>query len=243
MFDTQRPILGVIGGLGPIATTHFMELTIRMTAARTDQENLDMIVYSFPSIPDRTDFILGRSQETPLPGMLSCGQALAAQGACCIAIPCFTAHYFYRELEAGIPVPIVNGIAETVRHLRENGITHAGIMATDGTIRTGLFRHALEDAGIVPVLPSPDRQADVMHLIYRNIKAGLPAEMDRFHAVGNELKNSGAQAIILGCTELSLIKRDNAIGPGYLDAMEVLARQSLARCGMPIKEEYACLIT
>lgn len=243
MNEQKKPVLGVIGGLGPIATAHFMELVIRMTDAATDQEHLDMIVYSFPSIPDRTGYILDQTQPSPLPPMIEIGQKLARQGADHIAIPCLTAHYFYEELTAGIPVSIINGIGETVRHLKENGVTRVGIMATDGTIRTGLFRRELERQGITPIIPSAQRQRDVMHLIYANIKANLPAEMDRFAAVSRELRENGAEAIILGCTELSLIKRDEKIGPGFIDAMEVLAQQSVLRCGGILKPEYRSLIT
>ena len=243
MSKSQRKILGVLGGLGPIATAYFLELTVRMTEADVDQQNLDMIIYNFPSIPDRTGYILDSTAESPLPGMLRVGNALSRQGVSYIAIPCFTAHYFYDELTAGIPAPIIHGIRETALHLKENGITTAGLMATDGTVVSGVFTQELLAAGITPVLPSKGRQADVMHLIYRNIKAGTPPEMDRFRAVEQELKDNGAQAIILGCTELSLIKRDCSIGPGFLDAMEVLARRSVELCGGKLKEEYRCLIS
>lgn len=239
----KKKILGVIGGLGPLATARFMELVVEMTDTATEQENLDMIIYNFPSIPDRTGYILGSNLRSPLPGLLSAGRALARDGASQIAIPCVTAHYFYEELSAAIQAPIINGIKETVAHLKANGITAAGIMATDGTIVSGLFTKALLDADIRPVLPSAQRQADVMHLIYRNIKAGKPAELERFRAVQAELLEHNAQAIILGCTELSLIKRDYAIGTGFLDAMEVLAQQAVLRCGKPLKQEYRCLIT
>lgn len=238
----KKQILGVIGGLGPIATAHFMELVISMTDAESDQENVDMIVYNFPSIPDRTGYILGSNLKSPLPGMLSVGRALARQGASFVAIPCVTAHYFFRELEGGIPVPVLNGVSETVRLLKERGIKKVGIMATDGTIRSRLLAKELDDAGIIPVIPSRERQADVMHLIYENVKAGKPVEMDRFHRVQQELTDCGAEVIILGCTELSLIKRDQTIGPGFLDIMEVLARQSILRCGKQLKAEYRELI-
>ena len=140
---SEKKLLGVLGGMGPIATAYFMELVIRMTDALRDQEHLDMLVYSVPSVPDRTGFILGQSAESPLPEMIRVGNALAAQGAERIAIPCVTAHYFYRELEARIPVPIINGLAQTVEHLKQRGVEQAGIMATDGTIAAGLFREAL----------------------------------------------------------------------------------------------------
>lgn len=243
MLKQKKKVLGVIGGLGPIATTRFMELAIQMTDAATDQQNLDMIVYNFPSIPDRTGYILGSNLRSPLPGLLSVARELSRQDAACIAIPCVTAHYFFDTLQSAVPTPIINGVTETVAHLKDSGVSAAGIMATDGTNVSGLFTEALKNAGITPVLPSPERQADVMHLIYRNIKAGKPVEMDRFYAAEEELRGKGAEAIILGCTELSLIKRDEQIGAGFLDAMEVLARQSILRCGKPLREEFRCLIT
>lgn len=239
----NRKALGVIGGLGPIATAHFMELVINMTDVDRDQEHLPMIVYNMPFIPDRTAYILDNTKENPLPKMLCVGQTLQAQGADCIAVPCVTAHYFMEELEKGICVPMINGVRETVAHLKENGIKKVGIMATDGTIRSGIFHKELEKQGLCPVAPSADAQKHVMHLIFNNVKAGKPAEMDRFLAAAKDLRDQGAEAIILGCTELSLIKRDHSIGPDFIDAMEVLARQSVLSCDKPLKQEYNCLIT
>lgn len=243
MEQMEKKILGVIGGLGPMSTTYFMEQTIRMTDASTEQQNVDMIVYNFPSIPDRTGYILGSNLKSPLPGLLWAGRSLVRQDVDCIAIPCITAHFFYEELTEQIRIPILNGVAETVKHLKENGVASAGIMATDGTIFSGLFSQELLAQGIKPFLPSKQRQSDVMHLIYNNIKAGKPAEMKRFTAVEEELRQRGAEVIILGCTELSLIKRDHPLGPGFLDAMQVLARQAVLRCGKRVRKEYARLIT
>lgn len=239
----EEKVLGVIGGLGPLATAHFLELTTRMTDAETEQQNLDMIVYNFPSIPDRTGYILGSNLKSPLPGLLWAGRCLAQQGVDVIAIPCVTAHFFYEELRDGIRIPIIHGVRETARHLKAQGVSSAGILATDGTIISGLFSRALSDEGIRPMIPSKARQADVMDIIYNDIKEGNPPDMEKFHAVSEELRQKGAETIILGCTELSLVKRDFFLGPGYLDSMEVLARQSLLRCGKPIKKQYQNLIT
>ena len=239
----EKKLLGVLGGMGPIATAYFMELVIRMTDALRDQEHLDMLVYSVPSVPDRTGFILGASRESPLPEMIRVGRALANQGAERIAIPCVTAHYFYRELEESIPVPIINGLAQTVEHLKQRGVEQAGIMATDGTITAGLFRDAMLARGIRPIVPSPERQKDVMRLIYDDIKANRPPRMEVFGRVREELLAMGAQTIILGCTELSLIKRDYPVGAGFLDTMEVLAQRAVLECGGKLKEEYTDLIS
>ena len=239
----QKQTLGVIGGLGPIATAHFMELVIRMTEADTDQEHLDMILYNRPSIPDRTGYILDQSKPNPMPQMIQVGNALASQGAKLIAIPCMTAHYFHRELTRYIEAPIVHAIHETAAHLKKHGITKVGIMATDGTIRSRLFQLELEKHGMEAIIPGSEGQKCVMSVIYDGIKANRPAGMDKFDLASRDLREQGAQAIILGCTELSLVKRDYAIGPGYLDAMEVLAQVCVIRCGGKLKEEYQELIS
>lgn len=239
----QKRTLGVIGGLGPIATAHFMELIIRMTDAQTDQEHLDMIIYNRPSIPDRTGYILDQTRPNPLPEMIRVGNALADQGATLIAIPCMTAHYFHRELTDCIHVPIIHAIHECAVHLKKHGIDRVGIMATDGTIRSKLFQQELEKHGITPVIPGVEGQKCVMSVIYDDIKANRPAGMYKFDRAAKELRDAGAQAIILGCTELSLVKRDYPIGAGYLDAMEVLARRCVLECGGRLKKEYQNLIS
>lgn len=239
----NEKILGVIGGLGPMATAYFMELVTGMTDAATDQEHLQMLIYSAPSIPDRTRYILDNTSENPLPEMLRIGNILAQQSAQCIAIPCVTAHYFFETLESGIPVPVINGVRETALHLKNHRITKVGIMATDGTIQSRVFHRELEKCSIEVVVPSKERQEYVMSLIFDDIKAGKAANMEKFAAVAKELQENGAQAIILGCTELSLIKRDHAIGPGFLDAMEILAQQSILQCDKPLKEQFRSLIS
>lgn len=234
--------LGVIGGLGPMATAFFMQMVIEMTDANCDQEHIEMLIHNCPQIPDRTNFILNKSTENPFPQMAEIGCNLEKNGAQVIAIPCITANYFYPQLVEELSVPIIDIIKETAKHLADNGIRCVGLMATDGTVGCGIFQNTLQDAGIKVVLPSKKGQADVMHLIYKNVKATKPAEMDRFFRVSEELKSRGAEAIILGCTELSMIRRDEQVGPGYLDAMQVLAKCAVEQCGK-LKQEYHCLIT
>lgn len=235
--------LGVIGGLGPIATAYFYELIIEMTEAVKDQDHLDMIIMSNPSIPDRTDYIIGKSDQNPMPPMIEVGQQLKDLGVDFISIPCITAHYFYDKLSQGIGVPIIHIVKETVRHLKENEVQSAGIMATEGTIYSGLFQKELEKNGINAVIPSKLKQEYVTDLIYKAVKANKPPDMTQFESVSEELRGQGAEVIILGCTELSLIKRDFPIGAGYLDAMEVLAMRSIQLCKAKLKHEYQSLIT
>ena len=235
--------LGVIGGLGPLATAQFIEMVVRMTDASFDYEHIPMIIYNQPGTPDRTSFILGKSSESPLPAMLKIGQALTGQGVDCIAIPCVTAFYFYKDLAEGISVPIINMISETADYLTANRVGKVGLMATDGTITAGFFRTGLESAGIQVVQPSPEGQKRVMQIIYGSVKANQPVDMADFRMVEDELRAQGAEVIILGCTELSAIHRDNKIGPGFIDAMEVQARKAVILCNGRLKNDYNQLIT
>ncbi len=238
----MKKVLGVIGGLGPLATACFMERILDMTDAKAEQENIDMIIYNFPSTPDRTRFILEQSQDNPFPHLLKIATALEQQGAGCIAMPCITAHYFHKQLQNAVSVPFLNLVAETAAVLKNAGVRRVGIMATAGTIQSGIFAQELEIAGITPVLPSEPRQADIMHLIYNNLKLGLPMEENRFRRVQQELINAGCQVIILGCTELSLISRSFPPDGNFLDVIDVLARQAVLSCGGRLKPEYSDLL-
>lgn len=229
--------------MGPIATAYFYELIIKMTNAKLDQEHIEMLIYSKPTIPDRTAYILGKSKDNPVFPMIEIGKALVDLGVDYIAIPCITAHYFHDTLSGGIDVPIIHIIKETAQHLKDHGVQCAGIMATEGTINSNLFQVELANAGIKALIPSKQKQEIITDLIYKNIKANQPIDINKFAAASLELRNNGAEVIILGCTELSLIKRDYDIGPGFIDAMEVLAMRSILLCEADLKAEYHSLIT
>ena len=258
--------LGVIGGLGPMATAYFLQLITQMSDAETDQEHMEILLHSNPRIPDRTRFILGQSEEDPLPQMVEIGIDLRSQGAEMIAVPCVTAHYFRKRLEREIGIPILDAIRETALSLRAAGIRRAGIMGTDGTIESGLFQRALAEEGITSVLPDRSGQQAVMDIIYKEVKAGRPVDVLAESielwsteaikqcviaglgftflpraAVARELADAGAQTVILACTELSLVKRDFELGDGFLDVMEVLARKAVLTCGR-LNPRYECLL-
>ena len=230
--------LGIIGGMGPMATVYFMELIVKMTKAGRDSEHLEMIVYNAPTIPDRTQFILGKSEESPLPRMLEIEKQLKKQNVTCIAIPCMTAHYFHEELmEMGVPV--IHGIRETAETLKESGVTRVGIMATDGTISSGIFQREVEALGMEAVIPEERYQTEIMGMIYEDIKAGKMPELSRFHNIKEYfIKEKGAQAVVLGCTELSLLKKAYDLGDAVIDTLEVLAKEAIECCGMEVNTEY-----
>ena len=234
--------LGIIGGLGPMATTYFLYLLTRMSRAENDQEHMEILMHSKPSIPDRTRYILGQSRENPVFEMIDIGLELKNMGAEMIAIPCITAHYFHGELEKGIGVKVLHAVRETAEYLKKAGVDKVGIMATDGTVQSELFPDVFNRYGIATVNPCEKSQKKVMELIYRQIKSGEKGNLDEFIQVGDELFAEGAQVNLLGCTELSLLKRDYILPAGYLDVMEVLSRKAVQECGR-FDSKYEQLIT
>ncbi|MCR4904260.1 MAG: amino acid racemase, partial [Butyrivibrio sp.] len=228
--------LGVVGGLGPMATAIFMEMIINMTDAGCDQEHVKMIIYNMPTIPDRTKHILGLSKENPSTEIIKIGKRLVEDGACEIAIPCITASFYHDEIKKEIHVPVVNGIKEAGEYLCGRNVKKVGVMATDGTMQCRLFDRQLDKCSIQCVYPDDENQKKVMHLIYDNVKAGKPTEMDVFNEVTEHLKSKGVERILLGCTELSVIKRNNTVPPECLDVMEIMARKCVNDFGKLKKE-------
>lgn len=239
----EKKTLGIIGGMGPMATAYLLQLIIEMTDAKTDQEHLDVIVFNRPAVPDRTAYILDNTKPSPLPILRDAAQKLTGLGAGVLCAPCVTSHYFYETLSKGLSVPFVHMLRETAEELRRAGKRKTGVMATTGTVRMGLFQSALGEAGIEAQLPSPACQELVMSMIYDEIKAGKPASPEKFQAVEGELYAQGCDSIVLGCTELSLIKKSAPLGPGYLDALEVLSKRCVQLCGGALKTEYENLLT
>lgn len=228
--------LGIIGGLGPMASAQFMQLLTAKTQAETDQDHIEAILYSRPQTPDRTAFLLGKTEESPLPAMLDSARMLESLGCGVLVIPCMTAYSFAHDLQTQCRAKLINPITGSAEVLRRRGMRKAGIMATDGTLQVGTFQTALRAVGIEPLVPEPETQREVMKIIYEDVKSGKPADMEQFHAVAHSLRARGAECVILGCTELSVIKQTQGVGNGFLDAMEVLAEGAIDACGYRVKE-------
>lgn len=227
----NKPLLGIIGGLGPMASAYFYELVTAHTKASCDQEHIDIILSSRASTPDRTAFITGKSSESPLPYMVEDAKRLEAYGADAIIIPCNTAHYFIDEVRRSVNVPVPSIIRETSRHLKRAGVKKAGIMATNGTVASGSYQTKLRDEDLSYEVPEERFQKYLMELIYDDIKSGREIDLDKFYRVVEHLKNKGCDRMILGCTELSLINRKIGGDELLTDSLEVLANCAIKLCG------------
>lgn len=229
MAQTPR-VLGILGGLGPMATVYFYEMLTRHTQAVCDQDHIDVIINSRATTPDRTAYILGESTDNPFDVMAQDAQRLVTFGADMLAIPCNTAHYFYDRLNESVQIPILNMVEQTVLRAKSE-CDKVGILATTGTVQTRTYQRVCEQHGLACAVPDAQKQQAVMDIIYGDIKQGKPADMQAFAEVTNALRADGCTRVILGCTELSLIKRDEGLEGFYIDSMEVLAKCAIEAFG------------
>ncbi|MCL3862227.1 amino acid racemase [Actinotalea sp. K2] len=231
--------VGVIGGVGPLATAYFLDKVVRLTAAERDQDHLDMVVLNHATIPDRTAYILGESAQNPGPVMAQDARRLERFGVSFLVLPCNTAHYFTDEIVAAVQVPVVSIIDETVQEARRRvpDLRSVGLLATSGTARAEVYQRALADHGIDCVLPHEQDQAEVMRIIYDQVKAGRRVDIDAFRGIVGRLKEQGAQVVVLGCTELSVVAEDFDLlsDATYVDSLDVLARRTIERAGHTVR--------
>lgn len=244
MIDTnKKKLLGVIGGLGPLVSAYFYEMLTRMQDVSREQDYLDMLLYSIPSTPDRTAFITSGSGsdcdtnndtgvEAPHLSLIKAARLLAASGVDIIAIPCVTAHFFYTRIVEKTSVPVLHIVEETTKTIKEKRFIKAGVLGTDGTLGSRLFHKTLEKQGVEVIIPDTESQTALMNIIYQSTKLGKPADGSLFISIADDLRRQGAETVILGCTELSLIARDLKLHEGYTDALAVLARAALTACGV-----------
>lgn len=224
--------LGILGGLGPAASVRFYQAITEHTLARHDSDHLRVILISDAQIPDRSDYILGKNPESPLPAMKEDIQKLASAGAQLIAIPCNTAHYFFDELSRISPVPVLNIVTETIALAKRAQMKKLGILATTGTVVSGAYQHACNACGIAYELPSDNDQEQLMQIIYQSIKTANAPDLPVFFRIVDSLWQKGCDAIVLGCTELSLLPTQNAEKQyRFIDSLLALTARSIIECG------------
>ncbi|SCH16490.1 MULTISPECIES: aspartate/glutamate racemase family protein [unclassified Romboutsia] len=228
--------VGVIGGLGPMATVYFYDMVVRMTDAKTDQDHIDMVIANRATTPDRTDYIIGKSKNSPVDILKKDAKRLENFGSDFLVITCNTAHYFYDEIQKSVNIPVLNIIEETVKHAKEQGHKKLGILATTGNISTNLYQNMCKKYDIDYLVLDENRQANIMSIIYDDIKSGNPANMNKFNDIVNNLKENNCDGAILGCTELSILKNDNNLDDEfYIDSLGVLAVKTIENCNKRVK--------
>lgn len=240
-------MVGVLGGIGPLATVYFMDMVIEKTKAEIDQDHINMVVLNHATIPDRTEYIMGRSNISPLEYMVQDAKLLESIGCSFIVIPCNTAHYFVEEIEASIKIPVINIIIETLKYAIDKIVEKTrklersikiGVMATEGTICSGTYSFYGNHFGVECIAPEDLYQKKINRIIYEGVKAGKHIKLEDIMEIIDYMRNKKCDVIIMGCTELSIIYKDLKLYErcdDIVDSLSVLAYRTILKCGKQIK--------
>ncbi len=199
---SEKKVIGILGGMGPLATADLFQKITLHTAAACDQEHPRVCIDSNTNIADRTAALLHGGAD-PVPEMVKSARRLESIGAELLIMPCNTAHNFYDAVASSVSIPVLHMIAATRDALKTRGVRCAGLLATDGTVQTGIYQRTFAGSGIDLITPDGGDQAAVMDIIYNGVKAGdLAHDASAFRAACGHLLARGAEVLILGCTEL-----------------------------------------
>ena len=234
-------IIGVLGGLGPLATERFFSLVLRETVATRDQDYPDLVIVNRSSTPDRTACLRsGGLMESPARKMAEDARRLENAGCAAIVIPCNTSHSWYDEVAGAVRIPVVHLIRLVVEEGRRRGMSVLGVLATEGTRIGRLYDKEAEALGMRCLYPDEAGQAAVNRVIYDAVKAGKPASETDLTGVFDELRRRGCDGLVLGCTELPIAYRELRLAGRYpeaLDSLRILARKTVELSGKRLRRE------
>jgi len=220
--------IGILGGMGPAATLDFYGRLVDLRGASSDEEHPPCLLNSATQIPDRTNHIVGVGPD-PAPALVEGVMVLEAGGAEFIAIPCNTAHAYLRAMREAVGIPVLDMIATAVAAVQRDvpDARQVGILATTGTLTTGLYDGLLRAAGCEPLHPEGPEQVRVMEAIH-SIKGGSSGPDERLSRAALALVDRGARAIIMGCTEIPLGLDTQSCPAEVIDATQALAEITLS---------------
>lgn len=240
----MKKTIGILGGMGPEATSYFFELIIKNTEAQKDQAHIPLLIWNNPKIPPRTDAILHQGK-SPLPLLLEGVRILRRAGADFIVMPCITAHYYYPQITAREKIPFVDLLKETLDYAQKKipRLKKVGLIASSGTVASRLFHRLFLKKGIEIIDPSPREQEKVMEAIFgkKGIKAGFTSGRPQklILDIARKLIERGAEAVIAGCTEVPLVLKDKDIHRPLLEPMRIAALACIKKARYKIKTGLA----
>lgn len=199
--------IGIIGGMGPAATIDLYKKIVDNTPAEKDQEHIHVIIDSYPQIEDRTEYIL-YGGKNPAPRLIESAKRLEAAGADALIMPCNTAHYFAKDIENIVNIPLIHIVKCSAEAVKNNypKTKKIGLIATKGTIKAKIYNNILKDYGFETLTLPEKIENNIMDCIYKGVKAGKIEEYSRlFQQCIDEIADLGADLLIAGCTEIPLL--------------------------------------
>ena len=225
-------LLGVLGGMGPLATIDFLQKLLAATPAAMDQDHVPVLTSSIPQVPDRTAAFRGEG-DSPLPAMIESGKRLVGAGASLIVVPCNTAHLWFEPLRAALNVPMIHLVDAALEDaaMLVGPAGRLGLLATDATISSGLYVNRRPPGGTSMhwLLPTAGEMVELVMPGIQAVKAGDQALGGKLLArAAAALGKRGARAVVLGCTEIPVVLSSSNSSLPIIDATDSLARRCVA---------------
>lgn len=238
------PVLGVLGGMGPLAAAEFLRALVLETPATRDQDHLRVVLWGDPTVPDRVAPILRGEGPSPVPALLAGVRALEVAGATFLAMPCNTAHFWHTELQAATALPFLHIAHAAADHLAagqgSGRPARVVLFATKATLAARIFEAPLRARGCEPEAPPDADQDGVLLPAIAAIKRGALDEA-RLAVEGLVARafERGADAVLLACTELTAVASEAPRPRLVIDATRALARMALRHAGYPVVDAPA----
>lgn len=222
--------MGVIGGMGPEATVELMRRVIIATPANDDAEHIRMLVDNNPKVPSRIKALIDGTGKNPGPVIASMAKGLEQAGADFLVIPCNTAHYYWSFASNAVHIPVVHLVDLVLERIADEVGRSAkvGLLASPALQKVGLYDSRCHELGLSIMHP---RQPDALLEVIRAVKAKrVSAEnVACLNAAAQYLARAGADSIILGCTEFSLLADQVEVDLPVFDSLQVLADDIVRR--------------
>lgn len=233
-----RPVVGILGGMGPAATADLYQKIIAATPATRDQEHLHVVVWADPTVPDRTDALLHGGPD-PTPWLVRGAEGLAAMGASFIAVPCNTAHAFFPRIVRAVNIPLIHMMDETAAAIEVGYpmVERVGLLATSGTIVVGLYQEACARHHIEVAVPTDELQERCVMGAIQRVKAGDtgPEVTALLAEAATYLVSQRSELLITGCTELPLVFQSEDASVPVIDPTQALAEAVVRLAFRPVK--------
>ncbi len=219
-------VVGILGGMGPEATVDLMNRVIRATPAKDDLDHIRMVVDNNPKVPSRIKALIEGTGPSPGPCLQEMARKLEQWGVDFLAMPCNTAHFYHREVQEAVSIPVLDMISLSVEAVTRAvpGIDRFGLVASTAVVNLKIYENAFARKGVAQVVPEAEFQNGLMAAI-RTIKTGKHGSevIQATQRAGENLEKNGAQALLIACTELSIISRDIRARIPVFDAAQILA--------------------
>lgn len=228
--------IGILGGMGPLATVDMFHKIVSLTEANTDQEHIHIIIDDNPGIPDRLNFLLGHG-ESPEKQLIQSAIKLELMGADVLIMACNTAHYFYDAINKYVGIDFINMIDETAKEIKKAlpSCRKIGLLATKGTYTTGIYDRVFAPYKIEVIKPDLEDQQYVADLILAIKKGQTTFDLTNIYHVLDKLKKENIEMLVLGCTELPVAFEKFNIKEKYIDPTTVLACSAIRCAGGKVR--------